>query len=177
VNGVKTIEPGVRGGPHVELLDARALGVTESQLRDRARARSAGTGPFVSRSYRHPYALIASHTGPVGVDIERIESCDPDFARSICTPDEARAIGARPCGDRLVTSMWSGKEALAKALGEPVAYDPRRLQAPTGWPDGRAGAWRAAELAAPAGHVAWLCWRAVPAVRDAGDAPAPAPPA
>jgi phosphopantetheinyl transferase len=55
--------------------------------------------------------------------------------------------------------MWCGKEALSKALGDALAYDPRRLGSPLSWPDGRSGAWCAAELPAPAGHVAWLCWR------------------
>jgi phosphopantetheinyl transferase len=61
--------------------------------------------------------------------------------------------------DAYVSSLWSSKEALAKALGDPLHYDPRRLESPMSWPGGRAGPWRAARLATPDGHTAWLCWR------------------
>ena len=94
---------------------------------------------------------------PVGVDIERIEPVDADFARSICTYSETQRLPV--LDDRLVASLWCGKEALSKALGDPLIYDPRRLEAPLLWLDGRAGPWRAAELTVAEGHVAWLCWR------------------
>jgi hypothetical protein len=58
-----------------------------------------------------------------------------------------------------VTSLWSSKEALAKALGDALAYDPRRLESPLNWEDGAAGRWRARELTPEPGYVAWLVWR------------------
>ena len=73
----------------------------------------------VARSYRHAYALVAWHPEPVGVDIERVDAYDPEFAQSTCTPSEREARGA-------------------------------------------SGPWRASALEAPAGHVAWLCWRVDP---------------
>jgi phosphopantetheinyl transferase len=105
------------------------------------------SAPYLTRSYRYPYALVASHTGPVGIDIERIEPCDPGFAQSICTPDETVQWEALQDPHAYYSSMWSSKEALAKALGDAVSYDPRRLQAPMLWPTGRAGASRLALLA------------------------------
>ncbi len=135
--------------PKVELLDARTRALDDAGLRELARAVG---GPFVSRSYRYPYALIAVHEHPVGVDIERREPLDKAFLESITTPSEG-------AGDFDPASLWCSKEALAKALGDPLRYDPRRLESPLGWPDGHSGPWFAEELTAPPDHVAWLCWR------------------
>lgn len=151
--------------PEVQLIRARRH-EDESAFRARVRTSSAPAGAFLSRSYRLPYALIARHDGPVGVDIERVAPCAPGFAASISTPDELERrrspTGAsRPGNDEEAISLWCSKEALAKALGDARRYDPRRLEAPLAWPGGRSGAWRAARLVAPDGHVAWLCWREV----------------
>jgi len=144
--------------PVVALVDVSAQGLDQAALKARARAlgKAMGAGT-VSRSYCHPYALIGWHTGPVGVDIERVVPCDDQFARSICTPwEEAHSpLGA----DRDIVSLWSSKEALAKALGDAVQYDPRRLGSPAGWVDGAAGPWRAVTLAGPEDYCAWVCWR------------------
>jgi hypothetical protein len=59
---------------------------------------------------------------------------------------------------RGVIDWWCSKEALAKALGDPLRYDPRRLGSPIRWPASRSGPWRAIPLRAPTGHAAWLCW-------------------
>lgn len=149
------------GGPQVRLLDARGADLDEAGLREWARVLGGAQGaPHVTRSYRYPYALVAWHGAPVGVDVERIVPFDATFAASICTPAERRLDWASlPDRDARLASLWSGKEALAKALGDALAYDPRRLGAPLLWPGGRAGPWRAAQLAVPSGHVAWVCWR------------------
>jgi 4'-phosphopantetheinyl transferase superfamily len=158
--------------PGVRLIDAHANGLSdEMALRELARELSTAVSvPFTSRSYSFPLALVAWHTTPVGCDIERIASCDQTFADSIRTPAEraaAMAEEARPentdCEnadrDRRITSLWSSKEALAKALGDALDYDPRRLEGPEGWPEGRSGPWRASALDLAADHVAWVCWR------------------
>jgi len=147
-------------GPAVWLLDATAAGTDERALREQARAFSAAAhAKHVSRSYCHPYALIAWHDAPVGVDIERVGPCDPAFADSIATPSERRRPPEVADRDRHVTALWSSKEALAKALGDALDYDPRRLESPMHWPDLQAGPWRAAALDVPDPYVAWVCWR------------------
>ena len=152
--------------PSVQLLDARTAALDQQDLRHRARAISATQcASFATRSYRYPYALIAWHSDRVGIDIERVEACDPSFARSICTPEEQIDWAALADPDQHLSSLWSSKEALAKALGDAVSYDPRRLASPIFWSDGRAGCWRASELAVAHGYVAWLVWR------DAGQHP------
>jgi hypothetical protein len=147
------------GAPVVALIDASAEGLDEAGLRARARelGRAVGAGA-VSRSYCHPYALVSWHTEPVGVDIERVVAGTAQFAQSIRTPSETAS--GRWTADDDVVSLWSGKEALAKALGDAVDYDPRRLESPAGWPAGACGAWRTAAVPAPEGHCGWLCWRA-----------------
>jgi len=146
--------------PEVRLIDARWAGLDEAGLRTRARAVTAGGGgAYESRSYRHPYCIVAWHCEPVGIDIERIQSFDPAFTSSISTPAELAdpPPSAREL-DRYTSSLWCSKEALAKALGNPLAYDPRRLESPSRWPGGCSGPWRTAHLAVGLKHTAWLCW-------------------
>ena len=144
--------------PGLELIDARAGGLDEPGLRARARGWAAAqNAAHVSRSYSFPYALVGWHRDRVGVDIERTVACDERFARSICTPAEAE--GAPWGSDDEIISLWSAKEALAKALGDAVRYDPRRLESPARWPAGASGPWRARRLSAPDGFCGWVCWR------------------
>ena len=153
--------PGAADGPAIWLCDASEAGLDEPGLRACARSRSAAaTAGFSSRSYRHPYALLATHDQPVGVDIERVEALDRQFLESICTAEERAALPDE-VDSEYVTSLWCSKEALSKALGDALRYDPRRLPSPIGWTDGRAGPWRAAALLAPEGHTAWACWRSI----------------
>lgn len=152
--------PAPAGAPEVLVIDARSAGLDEPGLRAAARTvTDAARAPHVTRSYRYPYALLSWHSGPVGIDIERVTTCDPAFAASICTPAEAVKWTTLPDPHAYFSTMWSSKEALAKALGNALDYDPRRLQAPMLWPDGQAGAWRAAQLHVAPDHVAWICWR------------------
>jgi phosphopantetheinyl transferase len=150
------------GAPMVALIDASADGLDEAALRAQARGLWAAVGAgAVSRSYCHPYALVAWHTQPIGVDVERVVTCPADFAASISTPAEAAT--ARWSTDHEIISLWSSKEALSKALGDALDYDPRRLESPAGWPGGACGPWRAAALPLPDGYCGWVCWRSVAA--------------
>jgi phosphopantetheinyl transferase len=144
--------------PKLHLFDARADDVDEQGLRQLARAHSPGAA-HASRSYRFPYAVIARHDHQVGVDIERIERQDRAFAESICTPSERERLDGIDDLGRFASSLWCSKEALSKALGDPLAYDPRRLESPMWWPSGESGPWRARELELVPDHVVWLCWR------------------
>lgn len=146
------------GAPMVALIDASSEGIDEPGLRAQARELGAtrGSGP-VSRSYCHPYALVGWHTGPIGVDIEGVSACPEQFLQAIATPAEEDS--GRWTSDDDLISLWSSKEALSKALGDALDYDPRRLESPAAWPGGACGAWRSAALPAPDGHCAWVCWR------------------
>ena len=147
--------------PTVRLLDARESRLDEAGLRARARAITSRSGaPYVSRSYRFPFALVAWHGAAVGVDIERVDPCGEAFADLICTASERAQLAVAEHVDEYLTSLWCSKEALTKALGDPLSYDPRRLDSPMSWPDARSGPWRAMRLLPVADHVGWLCWRA-----------------
>jgi len=128
--------------------------VNSSGLRRWARRASTSSG-CTSRSYSYPLALVAVHSDAVGVDLEFMHPVDEQFAASICTPRERAELraGLDPI------ALWCSKEALAKALGDARRYDPRRLEAPIAWPNGRCGPWRATAIVVPSGYCAWLCWR------------------
>jgi phosphopantetheinyl transferase len=120
--------PVAAGAPEGVVFDAHHAGLNEPGLRDWARTSAASaSAAHTSRSYRYPYALVISHSTPVGVDIERIEPFDQAFLESILTPSERWAGFSDAEPDRFVASLWSSKEALSKALGDTVRYDPRRL--------------------------------------------------
>jgi hypothetical protein len=133
-----------------------------ARLRALARRLAAGAGGHASRSYRDPFGAVVWHGHRVGIDIERIGECGAAsvrrFAESICTPDEFGSVGSMLDDTAFVTGLWSSKEALAKALGDAVRYDPRRLAAPALWPGGVGGVWRARSLPGPDGHTVWLVW-------------------
>ncbi len=158
---VTWLDMGADEVPKVALIDATLEGLDEAALRTRARELGTAVGAgVVSRSYCHPYALVGCYTEPIGVDVERVVTCPPQFAGSISTPAEEAA--ARWTTDEEIVSLWSSKEALSKALGDALNYDPRRLDSPAGWPDGICGPWRAATLPLPDGYCGWVCWRARP---------------
>ncbi len=156
-----------------EVLAAR-LGVAPDALEVSRRCRYCGHpthgkptlpgAPDVSFSVSHSGTIgvvaVAGDGVPVGVDIERVQPLDPVFLASIQTPSERQVVIAGEGADRdaAMTSLWSGKEALAKALGDALRYDPRRLESPVRWPEGRCGRWRAEALAGIDGHVGWVCW-------------------
>jgi len=144
----------------MRLLDARRGGLDERALREWARELTDAAGaPYSSRSYRFLYSFIAWHRQRVGVDIERIEPLDEAFLDSISTPTERRRSVDESETATYATSLWCSKEALAKALGDALGYDARRLDSPMFWPAGESGPWRALALPAPIGHTAWLCLR------------------
>jgi len=166
----------VKSVPAVYLLDASVQGWDEKELRAQARAVAAQKrAPYSSRSYRYPYALVAWHSAPVGVDLEVVEAANLALADVICTEAERRLLATVHDQASYLSRLWSAKEALAKALGDAVLYEPHRLGSPMLWLPERfsaqsrlglitlaSGRWQATSLRVPYGHVGWLCWVAVP---------------
>lgn len=70
----------------------------------------------VSIAHKDLFAVAAAGTGPVGVDIERIEARDESFLRTAFTAEE---IALLPQDDRdtWITRFWVAKEVIAKQMG------------------------------------------------------------
>jgi 4'-phosphopantetheinyl transferase len=84
----------------------------------------------------------------LGVDLERLDRRSAAVERAL-TPAERAALGA---GDRHLALLrtWCRKEALAKAAGTGLGWEPERFDT------SRPGPYRLADLDAPAGFVAAL---------------------
>ncbi len=152
--------------PRVYLVSADVTRLNSDQLRAATRiackekgSRSGSRERHTSRSYRFPFALFAVHCDSVGIDIEHVDPYDPVFAESVCTPTEWSNSQTRPETSLEVADVWSSKEALAKALGDAVKYDPRRLLSLALTPDGAAGAWHTARIDVPFGYTGWVVWK------------------
>lgn len=166
--------------PELHLLSGGADG---RALRAAARAlcHSRPGSTHSSRSYRGGYGVVALGTSRVGVDLERRDAVavpgEPGaavrtFLDAVATPAELRDAAGSGWDPVAAASLWSSKEALAKALGAPLLYDPRRLDAPATWPEEPTGAlrvagrWRALPLARalalPDRLLGWVVWEGVP---------------
>lgn len=122
-------------------------------------------GLAVSISYsRHLIAVAASYGGPVGVDVEEVRARDvAGLAGRWFAPRELEWMGRQD--DELVAflQLWTGKEAVGKALGVGLGEAGLRREMPLGggavesvpglvvthlrWPDA------VLAVAAPAGEV------------------------
>ncbi|MAT60759.1 MAG: hypothetical protein CMH41_03735 [Micrococcales bacterium] len=152
--------------PKVYLVSADVTKLNSDQLRAATRIACKEKGAMggsrehqTSRSYRFPFALFAVHSDSVGIDIEFVDPYDPVFAESICTPAEWSKSQTRPETSLEVADVWSSKEALAKALGDAVKYDPRRLPSLALTPDSATGAWHTARIDVPFGYTGWVVWK------------------
>jgi 4'-phosphopantetheinyl transferase len=65
----------------------------------------------------------------LGCDLEFIEPREASFVRDFFTAEEMAAVAQAPAAQRdvLVTTLWSGKEAVLKALREGLRIDTRRI--------------------------------------------------
>ncbi len=69
-----------------------------------------------------------SQSPSLGCDIEFIEPREPNFVSSFFTAEEMAAVAASGRNqDMLTTAIWSGKEAVLKALREGLRIDTRRI--------------------------------------------------
>ncbi len=151
-----------RSAPLCRAYDARALALDDAGLRDYVRQQTRDTPlSHHSRSYAYPYAMLASWHDAVGVDIERLQPHDLAFATTICTPRELIEVRlAAHEGDEgvLLSHLWSCKEALAKALGDALRYEPSRLEVIDLLAVGHLGRWIGGSVDVDDRYCAWLCW-------------------
>jgi 4'-phosphopantetheinyl transferase len=93
--------------------------------------------PPLSISHRAGRAICATadRPGPLGADLELVESRAPGFAADFFTEDEIAWLETWPDGarDTLVTAIWSAKEAALKATGWGLTADTRVLSCRPRW--------------------------------------------
>jgi 4'-phosphopantetheinyl transferase len=84
-----------------------------------------GNGPHFNVSHSGSYALVGiSRQRPIGVDIEKARELDDllAIAEACFSPGEYRRLAALPPGERTRSffAIWTGKEAVSKALGSGI---------------------------------------------------------
>jgi 4'-phosphopantetheinyl transferase len=106
-----------------------------------------------------------------GIDIERVRSRprSSELADRFFHPDEAAALSVldESCREIAFLELWTGKEAVLKALGRGVAFGLHRLHlvAEPGasqllWLDGDdAAQWQLCRLDVPTDYIASVAWR------------------
>jgi 4'-phosphopantetheinyl transferase len=103
---------------------------------DRASARAALADMELTISHSQGRALCACRAGVpgggtvgLGADLEWVERRESYFARDYFTPaEQARVQAAGPDHDLLVTTIWSAKEAVLKALHKGLSMDTRAVE-------------------------------------------------
>lgn len=86
----------------------------------------------ISISHSHDCGFAAAMSGAalgLGADIEHVEPREWRFVEDYFTPDEIERVRAAPCEhrDRLITAIWSAKEAALKALHLGLVIDTRQV--------------------------------------------------
>jgi 4'-phosphopantetheinyl transferase len=108
-------------------------------------------------SHTAELALIALADGfEVGVDVERLDRSSRAVERTLTAAERAALAGAEDRHAALLRT-WCRKEALAKALGGGLGWEPLRFDSTD------PGAFTLADVAVAAGHVAALAWAGGPA--------------
>lgn len=86
-------------------------------------------------SIAHTSGLVAAAiavNGRIGIDLERIgRDLSDDFSRSVFTTEEQDLAAASGEGPTALLRFWCAKEALAKALGTGIRYNPSDLRVRT----------------------------------------------
>ncbi len=83
-------------------------------------------GPAFSLSHSGIYCALAIGEGRVGIDIERMEEAGLGALEAAATPEEQAMITEGDALRRFYT-LWTRKEALAKAIGTGLFRDPREI--------------------------------------------------
>ena len=91
------------------------------------------TRETVDISIAHTSGLVAAAiavNGRIGIDLERLgRDLTDDFSRSVFTPEEQELAAQSGEGQNTLLRFWCAKEALAKALGTGIRYNPNDLRA------------------------------------------------
>ncbi len=90
------------------------------------------TREIVDISIAHTGGLVAAAitvNGRIGIDLERLgRDLTDDFSRSVFTPEENELAAQSGDAPTTLLRFWCAKEALAKALGTGIRYNPGDLR-------------------------------------------------
>jgi 4'-phosphopantetheinyl transferase len=81
----------------------------------------------ISHSGDHALCAVVSGAQSIGADIEHIEPRIEGFVEDYFTPDEQALVRGCDDKDRLITLIWSAKEAALKALRVGLTIDARSI--------------------------------------------------
>ncbi len=74
-----------------------------------------------SISHNNPYAICATHSSPIGIDIQRADGVRELVMRRVCSPEEQQYVLSSPTGQgKRFTRLWCMKEAYVKRLGSSI---------------------------------------------------------
>ena len=144
-----------------ELLGAR-LGVAPADVRlasgPHGKPEIAGSPLRFNLSHTRSLAVIAVADGfEVGVDVERLDRRSSAVARTLTAAESAALAAAGDERHVELLRVWCRKEALAKAIGGGLGWEPLRFDTTA------PGGFTLIDVAVPPGHVA--------ALASAGDGP------
>lgn len=128
-------------------------------LRSKTRAACGSQYAHWSRSYCGNISLAAGWSSRVGVDISRTTPtnvkhfCEhlEDFLDVTATPNEREMLASLAVEDvpSAALDLWGAKEALTKALGNALDYNPAQISSPLMWSGGCQGSWYARRISLP----------------------------
>ena len=84
-------------------------------------------GLHVSIAHKEDVAVACVGTGPVGIDVERVEPRS-DAMEALVFSDGERALVGERSRDEWLTRLWCAKEAVAKARGEGLGGRPQDFE-------------------------------------------------
>ena len=96
-------------------------------------------------------ALVNPEPGPVGCDLERVETRSASFLGDYFTRDEQSFVSAGGAPERALraTLVWSAKESVMKALGEGLRLPPTSVEVSPSMGSESDGGWRRFAVSAP----------------------------
>jgi 4'-phosphopantetheinyl transferase len=124
------------------------------------RGARAGFTLSLSHSREQGFCVVNTAGGPVGCDIEFVETRSAEFTSDYFTPAEVDALAALPIAERPLraTLVWSAKESALKALGQGLRRDTRSVEVSLGGQKDAGGAWRGLAVRCLESHRAFSGW-------------------
>jgi 4'-phosphopantetheinyl transferase len=110
----------------------------------------------ISHSDGWASATVRLGKGPLGCDLERVETRSRSFQEDYFTPREQAFVADAPESERalLATLLWGAKEAVMKALGQGLRLPPAAVEVRPAMDAVSASGWRRFSISAPPGATA-----------------------